>query len=311
MTLHQELAPLLEHLPAASLDDIAGTRRALLDGRANATVPWPYEARAVTSADAQVPGRVGDPDVAVRIYTPASAAGGVLVFMHGGAFVFGDLESEHGRCLEYAERAECVVVSVDYRLAPEDPYPCAIDDCTAALLWVAGHARDLGADPARIGVAGASAGGALAAGLCLRNRDEVGLALRLQLLVYPVVDDQASNASTRAFYNYPGWSGAQTEQMWRAYLGADTRTTSLYAAPARASSLAGLPPTYIVTADEDPLRDEGIDFARALLAAGIPTELHNFAGTFHGFDVLAPATAPGRRALDEQVRYLRDGFGAP
>jgi acetyl esterase/lipase len=254
-------------------------------------------------SDQWVPGPAGDPDVLVRVYDPPRGAGSraCLVYFHGGGFIAGDLDTEDVRCVVLAKHAGCVVVSVDYRLAPEHPYPAALDDGEAALRWASSSAATLEVDPARIGVGGGSAGGTLAAGLALRARDRGGPPLAFQLLVYPALDDRLRTASMRAV-GTPVIDGRSVAYTWDSYLGTARADVAQYAAPARAESLAGLPPTYLMTAELDPLRDEGIEYATRLLHAGVSVELHQFGGAFHGFD-LFPTTI-SRRARDEQVAWL-------
>ncbi|HTZ09072.1 MAG TPA: alpha/beta hydrolase, partial [Acidimicrobiales bacterium] len=265
--------------------------------------------------DRTVPGPPGAPEVAVRVYTPRAleAPGAGVVFFHGGAFILGDVYTEELRCLRYAAGARCVVVSVGYRLAPEDPFPAAPDDGYAALVWTAEHAGALGIDPGRLAVAGSSAGGALAAATALRARDAGGPTLAFQLLNYPVIDDRLATPSMRTFDATPLWTSGASALMWDYYLGPveGRGPVSPYAAPGRAEDLGGLPPALVVAAELDPLRDEGLDYGRRLLEAGVPTELHCYRGACHGFDIIATATAIGRRALDEQVAALERGLATP
>jgi acetyl esterase len=269
----------------------------------------------VTVEDRSIPGPQAGTEIPIRIYAPlapAVAPAAALVFFHGGAFVLGDRYTEELRCLRYAAEVPCVVVSVDYRLAPEHPYPAAVDDCFAGLEWTLAHALELGVDPARVGVGGSSAGGALAAAVALRARDTGGPPLAFQLLNYPVIDDRMDTASMRAFATTPLWTSGATADMWDHYLG-DRKLrgdVSPYAAPGRAADLSGLPPAYVLTAELDPLRDEGIEYARRLMEAGVPTELHTVAGACHGFDIIAADGALGQRAIDEQVRALARGLRA-
>jgi acetyl esterase len=266
----------------------------------------------VTVSNRPVPASEDQPEIPVRTYAPADNGARPrpgVVFFHGGAFVMGDMYTEEQRCLRYAADADCVVVSVEYRLAPEHPYPAAIDDCYRALEWTASNAGELGIDPARLAVAGSSAGGALAAAAALRARDTGGPALVFQLLNYPVLDDRMQTPSMRVFDSTPLWTNRSTADMWTHYLGADhDGEVSPYAAPARAPDLRGLPPAYVLTAELDPLRDEGIDYARRLMEAGVPTELHCVSGACHGFDIVAGTGALGRRALDEQIQALVRGL---
>jgi acetyl esterase/lipase len=255
-------------------------------------------------SDQFIPGPEGAPDVGVRIYDAPGRTDPApcLVYFHGGGFIAGDLDTEDVRCVRLANDVVCVVVSVDYRLAPQHPFPAAIDDCYAALLWTASMVENLGIDATRLGVGGPSAGGALAAAIALMARDRGGPALAFQLLVYPCLDDRAQTVSMR-FVGTPIVDGGSIAWLWNAYLGEDRSNVSPYAAPARADELGGLPPAYVMTAELDPLRDEGIEYAMRLLHAGVSVELHQFAGAFHGFDLLP--TALSRRAADEQVDWLR------
>jgi acetyl esterase len=267
----------------------------------------------VAVVDRVIPGPEAGTEIPVRVYTPTGRAdrtGPALVFFHGGAFVLGDRYTEELRCLRYAAGAECVVVSVDYRLAPEHPYPAAVDDCFAGLEWTVAHAGELGIDLTRVGVSGSSAGGALAAAVALMARNRGGPALAFQLLNYPVIDDRMDSPSMRAFEATPLWTSRSNADMWQHYLGdPNTRgTVSPYAAPGRAADLSGLPPAYVLTAELDPLRDEGINYACRLLEAGVSTELHSVAGACHGFDIIAAASTIGRRAIEEQVHALVRGM---
>jgi acetyl esterase/lipase len=246
--------------------------------------------------------------VPVRVYTPTDGATGAgLLYLHGGGFTVGSLESEHGRAVTVAREVGAVVVSVDYRLAPEHPFPAEIEDCYAALQWFHGTAADLGVDPARIGVMGSSAGGGLAAGLALLARDRGGPALCFQYLGIPELDDRLATPSMVAFVDTPLFNRPAAEWSWAHYLsGVDE--VSQYAAPARATDLSGLPPAYVSTMEFDPLRDEGLEYGMRLLAAGVSTELHSFPGTFHG-SMIVPTAEVSRRELDEAIAVLRRRLG--
>ncbi|HUI02617.1 MAG TPA: alpha/beta hydrolase [Acidimicrobiales bacterium] len=291
--------------------DVVRVLRSTLDILQATGATLPTDER-VEAGNRQIPGPGAVGEISVRVYEPrsrgASAVPGV-VFFHGGAFVLGDLYTEEQRCLRYAADAGCVVVSADYRLAPEHPYPAAVDDCYAALAWTAAHAAELGVDPGRLAVAGSSAGGALAAAVALMARDVGGPPLAFQLLNYPVLDDRMTTPSMQAFDATPLWTNQSTADMWDHYLGPAPRPdVSPYAAPARAADVRGLPPSYVLTAELDPLRDEGIDYARRLMEAGVSTELHTVPGACHGFDIVAAGATLGRGALDEQVRALARGL---
>ncbi len=259
--------------------------------------------------DRTVPGPEADPDVAVRIYRPESAAAirpGVL-YIHGGGFMVGSIQSEHRGALGAAAAADAVVVSVEYRLAPEHPFPAGLEDCYAALTWMAADAETLGVDTQHIAVMGSSAGGGLAAGLALLARDRGGPKLCFQLLGIPELDDRLETPSMRAFTDRPLWNRPNAEVSWRAYLGEGDGEVSPYAAPARAKDLRGLPPAYVSTMEFDPLRDEGIRYAARLLEAGVSVELHQYPGTFHGSHMIADAGV-SKRTVKEMSGALRRGL---
>jgi len=225
--------------------------------------------------------------------------------MHGGGFVVGSVATEHVGAANLASNLGAVVVSVEYRLAPEHPFPAGLNDCYAALKWVHACATDLGIDPGRIAVYGQSAGGGLAAALSLFARDNGGPPICFQFLGIPELDDRLDTPSMQAFVDTPLWNRPNAELSWQYYLG-DSRNSdvSQYAAPARAAELRGLPPAYVSTMEFDPLRDEGIRYASRLLEAGVPTELHSYPGTFHGSAVLVMASV-SRRIWAEEIEVLR------
>jgi len=249
--------------------------------------------------------RPGAPDIPVRIYRPkyGNQFLGAFVFFHGGGFALGTLDSEHYRCAYLAKEAECVVVSVDYRLAPEHKFPAGFNDCFDAVVWTAENAADLDLVPGRLAVGGSSAGGALAAGVALRARDEGGPRLSFQLLIYPVLDLRMKTASMEEFTEAPTWNAANNRVMWSWYLPGDDYPVQ-YASPMLAESFEGLPPALITAAEVDCLRDEALEYALSLLRAGVPVELHTYPGAFHGFDLAAPHTDIAQRTLLEQARAL-------
>jgi acetyl esterase len=302
-----ELAEVAATLERSDLSDVAGARQKLSElvaAASSSEMPAGVEVR-----DLSIPRRHGGL-LAARLYSPRQAGPlGCLVFAHGGAFVLGDLATEEGRCLRYAAEAGCAVLSVDYRLAPEHPFPAGLEDCYAALEWVADNGSDLSLDGSRLAVGGTSAGAGLAAAMALLARDRDGPRLVYQLLVYPVLDDRMATASMQEYTEIAPWDTTASRQMWELYLSG--ASPSPYAAPARAGSLAGLPAAYIMTAHFDPLRDEAHDYALRLISAGVPTEIHHFPGTFHGFDTVAPSARLSKRALEEQVAVLRQHVGTP
>ncbi|HYY00626.1 MAG TPA: alpha/beta hydrolase [Mycobacterium sp.] len=241
--------------------------------------------------------------VPVRVYRSGQAEPApVVVFCHAGGFALGNLDTDHRQCVELARRGGCTVVSVDYRLSPEHPYPAALDDATTALRWVAANATELGVDPARIAVAGSSAGATLAACLAHGSADGTLPAIVFQLLHQPVLDDRET-PSKAEFGTSPAFDGEAAELMWRHYLSPSTRSAA--AAPARRDQLAGLATALITCAEIDPFRDEAVDYAQRLLRAGVSTELHVFARTCHGFDSLLPDWSASQRLFELQGEALR------
>lgn len=281
-----ELEAFLPLFPRADLTDPA-TDRANLAALA-AAIPAP-DTTGMEIEDRTVR---GDPEVPVRIYRPHRARG-ALVWLHGGAFVMGDVDTEHPWAARIAGSSGAVVVSVGYRLAPEHPFPAALDDACAVLAWTAGHAAELGCDPGRIAVGGHSAGGGLAAAVALRTRDEQGPPIRFQLLNQPGLDDRQQTWSARHFTDTPWFHRGKAAASWRQYLGSGAATP--YAAPARAEDLAGLPPAYIATAELCPNRDEDLAYGLRLLEAGVSVELHQWPGTFHGSQAILSARVSQRQ----------------
>ena len=266
--------------------------------------------------DRSIPGPEGD--IPVRVYRPATEGPYPgIVYFHGGGFVICDLDSHDGACRRLVNAIDAVVVSVDYRLAPEHRWPAAADDAAAALQWVADHADELGIDPSRLAVAGDSAGGNLSAVAALMARDQGGPRLAFQLLVYPVIDlsaTRAEHASQRE--NAEGYflTTAQMEWYREQYLVEDAHGEEPYASPIKAPTLTGVAPACVVTAEMDPLRDEGEAYARALEAAGVPVTLYRAPGMFHGFfnmdAVLDGSKVAQRVAFDALRSALHPGEAA-
>ncbi|WP_283136291.1 alpha/beta hydrolase [Rhizohabitans arisaemae] len=290
-----ELEAFIPLFPRADLTDPVAARRKLAE--LAGAVPAP------DTADMRIEDRTvpADPDVAVRIYRPHRAQGAV-VWLHGGGWVMGDLDTEHPWAARIADGSGAVVISVAYRLAPEHPYPAALDDAYAALNWTVEHAAELGVDPDRIAVGGHSAGAGIAAGIALRARDQNGPSIRFQLLNQPGLDDRQETWSARHFTDTPWMNRDAVTAAWRHYLGGAPATP--YAAPARAADLSGLPPAYIAAAEFCPNRDENIVYALRLLQAGVPVELHQWAGTFHGSHALLSAEV-SQRQIAELCTALR------
>ena len=261
----------------------------------------------ISIRDVAVPGPIGDPDVIVRVYSPPASqqTRPCCYWIHGGGYIFGTIDTTDARCVQTAETLDCVVVSVEYRLAPEDPFPAPLEDCYAGLAWSASHADELGIDPQRIAIVGQSAGGGLAAGLALLVRDRGELPVCFQLLIYPMIDDRNTTPSSHLVTKV--WTRETNLLGWRCYLGHEPgiADVSHYAAPARAEDLHGLPPAFIGVGTLDVFRDENIDYALRLLAAGVPTELHVYAGAPHGFEGLAPQADVSRRFNRDIAEALR------
>jgi acetyl esterase len=295
------LAAVVPQIPRRDLTDLAAARKAVAESAAAV----PVDTAGVEVTEHRIPG-----GVRIRLYRPESAAAsphGAILHAHGGGFVMCDLESSHARNTQLVRGLGVPLVSVDYRLAPEHPFPAALDDCYAALQWLAAEAPAMGADPARIVLHGISAGAGLVAGLALLARDRGGPAPCFQYLGIPVIDDRQSSGSIRRFTDTPMWDAAQAAISWTAYLGPGvpgSPDVSPYAAPVRATDLSGLPPAYISVMEFDPLRDEGIAYAQALLAAGVAVELHLFPGTFHGASGAAPDAAIVQRERAEEIAVL-------
>jgi triacylglycerol lipase len=265
---------------------------------------------AVERTDHTVPGPAGNPDLTVRVRRPLGIDGPLpcMYGIHGLGFVAGSRYLGDAPADVWCTRLRCVAVSVEQRLAPETPYPGPLEDCYAGLHWTFQHASELGIDPARLGVNGGGAGGGLAAGLCLLARDRSAIPIRLQVLFYPMLDDRP--ASSESQWPVPGWDLAANEFAWRAYLGSryGTDDVPMYAAPGRATDLRGLPPTFVMVGALDGLCDETIEYARRLIRAGVPTDLHVYPGAPHAFLGLNPAAWVSRHAHRHLIGWLERHF---
>jgi acetyl esterase len=284
-----QLQPFIALFPAADLNDPVIARKKLAELSAKASVP---DVEGMQIEDRMVP---GNPDVPVRIYRPHQAQG-TIVWLHGGGFVMGGLDIEHPWIVRIADDSGAMVVSVGYRLAPENRFPAALDDAYVALTWTAEHAAELGIDPQRIAIGGHAAGAGLAAAAALRARDQQGPQIRFQLLNQPELDDRQATWSARTFTDTPFMTRDKVAASWRHYLG--SAPASPYAAPARATDLSGLPPAYISCAEFDPNRDEAIVYAQRLLQADVPVELHQWRGTFHGSQAVLSAEVSQRQIAE-------------
>jgi len=314
----KDFIPFLSELPTVGDYSTAEKIQALRGERDEAFEPIALR-EGVEQEDRQIAGLHGAPNVPIRIYRPVASKGDSskdplagFLEIHGGGFMFGNIEMMDGWCQMIAAEVGVVVVSVGYRLAPENPFPAGLEDSYAALCWLHEHAEELGVDRERIAIGGQSAGGGIAAGLALYNRDQAkgqtdGPKICYQLLEIPEIDDRLNTPSMLAFQDTPFWNRPNAVFSWQHYLGPNHEgDPSIYAAPSRASAkeLIGLPPAYVSTMEFDPLRDEGIRYAALMLEAGISVELHSYAGTFHGSAFL-PQAEPTRRNSQEIVTILR------
>jgi acetyl esterase/lipase len=254
-------------------------------------------------------------DVPLLVLKPTGAQGllGALYYVHGGGMVMGtNRGADSTKAFDLAQELGLVVVSVDYRLAPEHQHPVPVDDCYAGLLWTVEHADELGVDPERIVIAGASAGGGLAAATTLMARDRGAPALAGQLLFCPMLDDRNESVSARQMVGRGIWDRSSNDMGWTALLG-DERggpDVSPYAAPAREADLSGLPPAYLDVGSAETFRDEVVAYASRIWAAGGQAELHVWPGGFHGFELLAPNALISRTAGGPRGPWLRRVLGA-
>ncbi len=250
-----------------------------------------------------IPGPRGE--IPLRVYRPDVEDAPVVVFYHGGGWTLGTLNSIDGVCRELANRANCVVVSVDYRLAPEHPFPAGVDDAVAALDWVAEHAATFGGDPTRLGVAGTSAGGNLAAVVALHAREFDGPTLSHQSLLYPITNHAFDTVSYDENRDGPLLTRADMEWFWNHYLRSPVDGRNPFASPLRAEDLSNLPPATVVTCGHDPLRDEGIAYAERLDDAGVEVEHDHYPGMTHGFLSLTDDVTTADEAMDSVAESLR------
>ena len=265
----------------------------------------------VVYADRLAPGPAGAPEVPVRIYTPVRATGIALpgiFFIHGGGMVIGDLDGEHLTAMMLCEAVNAVVISTGYRKAPEDPHPAQMEDCYAALTWAAAHAGELEFDAGRLAICGGSAGGNLAIATSMLARDRGGPPLCFLMAPYPMLDDRNETPSSQAILDIGIWDRAGNIEAWEWFLGG--RPADGYAAPARATDLAGLPPAFVDVGDMDLFLDEDIAFVQRLLQAGVPTEFHVYPGAYHASEVFAPQAELSQRIWGNRIAALRRALHA-
>ncbi|MEO5493556.1 MAG: alpha/beta hydrolase [Sphingomonas sp.] len=298
------LRPMLEAWPTIELN--ADTLIEMRNRERSLPLP-PADPTGTTLERRQVPGPIGAPDIALHIYKPEGVEGPLpaIYHIHGGGYVGGGASQLEFFHRPMVRELNCVLVSVDYRLAPEHVFPAAIEDCYAGLRWTVENAEQLGIDISRLGVMGESAGGGLAASLALLVRDRGEYTFAFQHLTYPMIDDRTCVGEQHPHTGQFIWTPHNNRFGWQALLGQEPggADVSPYAAASRATDLTGLPSTYIMTGALDLFLEEDLDYARRLIRAGVPTELHVYPGGFHGFDVL-PLSAASSAAQASRMAAL-------
>ena len=260
-------------------------------------------------SDLVVAGADGEPSVPVVLVKPVVKKVELLpgiLYIHGGGYTCGS--ARENSIQTYADQLDCVVVSVEYRRAPENPFPAALNDCYSALVWLYENAVQLGVDRSRIAVIGSSAGGGLTAALALYARDKQGPPIFLQAPLCPMIDDRCVTESSKDITDSRVWDRKKTVDGWRAYLGPIDGAPSQYAAPSRAEDLSGLPPMYITIGELDPLRDETLEYVARAVKAGVPVDLHMYSGCYHGWEFFAPGSELSRRSKRNTIEFLKDAL---
>jgi acetyl esterase/lipase len=305
----KELLAALDTLPVAEIngETLLAFRAGLVQMVESAL---PVEGDGIRVSEISVPGPANAPDVRVLFYQPEKRVGPLPAFlhMHGGGYLVGIPERDDARNRMLVRECGCAVISVDYRLAPETPFPGGVEDCYAVLQWLYRNADELGVDAKRIAIGGESAGGGLAAALALLARDRREVPVAFQLLIYPMIDNlTGANGHDVTLAGEFIWTKASNDYAWRALLGDAHKgeDASPYAAAARAEDLSGLPSTYIAVGTLDLFVDENIEYARRSISAGVPTELKVYPGAYHGFEDLAPDAAISRAFVRDYVSALQ------
>ncbi|MBV1880790.1 MAG: alpha/beta hydrolase [Pseudomonadales bacterium] len=301
-----------------NLNDIPATRIMMAQSAAAIKASMP-PITGVSIEDKQIPGAEKGDTAKFRVYQPEQRTGKLpaLLWIHGGGYTLGNVEGDDLMTSRWAKELSCVVVSVDYRLAPEHPFPAPLEDCYSALKWLADHADELDVDKSRIVIGGASAGGGLAAGLALLTRDRGEIEIAYQVLVYPMIDDTNLTQASDQVEDTLVWSRESNLLGWQAYLGFKPggfksggyepggKDVPPYAAATRAEDLSNLPPAFISVGDLDLFLSENIEYAHRLLNAGVSTELHVYHGGYHAFNGLAPMAKVSRRFNDDRDNALK------
>ena len=305
-----ELLPSIEMIPADgsfNFDDLPAAREmsAKMFSEMAAQMP-PVDG--VESQDLKIPGPAGAPDITARLYKPKDLSGSKpgMLWIHGGGYILGDLDVDDYNLRQMCVNTGCVILSTNYRLAPENPFPDPVEDCYTSLKWMVKNSESLGIDKSRIAIGGGSAGGGLAAGLVIMTRDRGEIEVVFQLLIYPMLDDRNITLSSHTITDQRTWDREKNIFAWKAYLGDSAKdgNVSPYAAAARAKDLSGLPPAYIAVGELDLFLDEDIEYAQRLLQAGVSTELHVYPGAIHGFDSILTASV-SKRFREERDSAVR------
>lgn len=291
MSIDPQLAPFRDQIPKLDLTkENLGETREELDGMSRAAAAMVEGFDHVDIADERIPGPQDNRSLRLRLYSRkgASSSRPCLLWIHGGGYIVGCPEMDEQLLCRKADELGCLVVAVDYRLAPEHPYPAALDDCDAALGWILDNAGSLGVETGTLALGGASAGGGLAAALALRARVRRPGAITYQCLIYPMLDYRTVTPGSGSDRDYWLWNAAHNRFAWDAYLGSNDATlgVSQFASPAMAKKLDGLPPTYLCIGDQDLFYEESLEYARRLRASKVAVELEVVPGAPHGFDKL-------------------------
>lgn len=302
----EPLEMLLQAIPGGfnSIPDIV-ERRAVVDGLLAAQMAEVPPNDRVVTVDRVVPGPTGAPDVRLRVYTPVDATGlelPAVFYIHGGGMILGSIEANELTCAMLCENLNAVVISTDYRKAPENPHPAQSEDCYAGLAWTVAHAGELGIDTGRLALFGGSAGGNLAIAVSMMARDKGGPSISFVMAPYPMIDDRNETPSSSEITEVGIWDRAGNIEAWGWFLGG--AQADGYAAPARAADVSGLPPMFMDVGDMDLFRDEDIAFAARLLQAGNPLEFHVYPGAYHASEVFAPTADLSQRIWGTRLAAL-------
>ncbi|WP_336140951.1 alpha/beta hydrolase [Acinetobacter sp. 102] len=307
--VHKELQSVLAQLPELmiSAEQMPAIRQFLKDHLIGDFQAHPQ----VECLEQWIPSQYRGREIRILIYRSQALQkpSPAVLWIHGGGYVMGTPEMDASLCERFVLEAGCQVVAVDYHLAPEYPYPAPLEDCYDSLCWLSENASALGVDADKIAVAGASAGGGLTAAVSLLARDRKGPKIAFQMPLYPMIDDRLQTHSSTEIQDSRVWNEQSNRNAWAMYLGDMlAQQVPSYAAPARAEDYAHLPPTYTCVGDQDPFRDETMDYVAALAKVGVPTEFHLYPGCFHGFDGYAPMTVIGQQAIQQYVQALATFF---